>query len=91
MELKQRHLIEFLHVKGLKVHKIATELSSIYGWDACAPPSIKYWLYQIRLGRTDLQTQHVGKPPPLDDIDAEIVSVLRKFPFSSLGFPHINQ
>jgi hypothetical protein len=38
----------------------------------------------MKIGRTDLQTQHVGGRPLLDDIDAEVRSVLRKFPFSSV-------
>jgi hypothetical protein len=58
--------------------------SSASRLDACTPPRIKYWLRQIKLGRIDLQTQDIGGPPPLDDIDAEIISVLRKFPFSPL-------
>jgi hypothetical protein len=45
MKLKDRHLIEFLHVKGLKVDEIATELSNIYGRDVYSPPNIKYWRY----------------------------------------------
>jgi hypothetical protein len=44
------------HLKGLKVQEIAAELSSAYGQDAYARPSITYWLHQINLGRTDLQT-----------------------------------
>jgi uncharacterized protein (DUF2132 family) len=42
MELKQRHVIKFLHGKGFKLDEIATELSNTYGWDEYAPPGIKY-------------------------------------------------
>jgi hypothetical protein len=52
--------------------------------DAYAPPGIKYWLHQIKLGRTDLQTRPVGGRPPLDGIDAEMMPVLWKFAFSSV-------
>jgi hypothetical protein len=45
MELERRHVLKFLHVKDLKADKIASELSSTYGRDAYAPPSIKYQLY----------------------------------------------
>jgi hypothetical protein len=38
-------------------------------------------LHQIKIGRTDLQTQDVGGRPRLDPAGAEIISVLRKFPF----------
>jgi hypothetical protein len=84
MDLKQRHIITLLSMKGLKLGEIAKELSSAYGQDAYIPLSIKYWLHQIKLGRTDLRTQHPGGRPPLDDIDAEILSFLRKYPFSSV-------
>jgi hypothetical protein len=33
---------------------------------------------------TDLHTQHVGGRPPADDINAEIITVLRKFPCPSV-------
>jgi hypothetical protein len=84
MELEQRHFIKFLHVKGLKLGEIAMELSDIYSRDAHALPSIRYRLHQIKLGGANLQGQHVGRRPPLDDIDAEIISVLWKFLFSSV-------
>jgi hypothetical protein len=45
MEPERRHIIKFLHLKGLKLDDIVTELSDMYGHDAYAKPSIKYWLY----------------------------------------------
>ena len=84
MEFEQRSVIKFLHLKGLKLGDIVLELSSVYGEDAYTRPSIKYWLHQLKLGRTDLATQHVGGRPPLDDTDAEILSVLHTSPFSSV-------
>jgi hypothetical protein len=44
----------------------------------------KYWLHQVNLGRTDLRAQYAGGRPPLDDLDAEILSFLRRYPFSSV-------
>jgi hypothetical protein len=84
MYREQRHIIKFLHIKGLKLGEIAQELSGTYDPDAHTPPSIKYWLHQIMLGRTDLRTQRAGGWPPLDDIDAEMLSFLRKYPFTSV-------
>jgi hypothetical protein len=81
LELEQRHIIKFLHLKGIKLQEIAAELSSAYGQDARAWWNIKYWLHQVKLGRTDLQTQYVRERPPLDDADAEILSLIRRFPF----------
>jgi hypothetical protein len=65
-----------LRIKGLKFGEIAKELSNAYGLDACTPPSIKYQLHRILLGRTDLRTQHAGGRPLFDDIDAEMLSLL---------------
>jgi hypothetical protein len=84
MELEQQHIIKLLHLKGLKLQETATELSNAYGQDAYAKPSIKYWPSQIRLGRNDLQTRHVGGREPLDDADTEILALRSKFPFSSV-------
>jgi hypothetical protein len=77
MDLEQRDIIKFSHTKDLKLGEIAKELSTAYGPDAHTPPSIKYLLHQIKLGETDLRTQHAGGRSPLDDTDAEILSFLR--------------
>jgi hypothetical protein len=84
MDLAQRHIIKSLRIKGLRLGEIAKEFSSAYGVDAYTPPSAKYWLHQIKRGRTDLRTPHAHGRPPVDDIDAEILSLLRKYPFSSV-------
>jgi hypothetical protein len=55
MELEEHHVIKFLHVKGTKLNEIAPEPSGPYDRDVYFPPSMKYWLHQIRLGRTVLQ------------------------------------
>jgi hypothetical protein len=73
-----------LRIKGLKLGEVTQELSSASGRDASTPPSIKHLLHQINVGRTDLRTQHAGGRPPLGNIDAEILSLLRKYPCSSL-------
>jgi hypothetical protein len=84
MELERRHVIKVLHVNDLKFYENVTEFSKTYGLDAYAPPSIKCWLHQIKLGRIGFQTQDIGERPPLDDIDVEIRPVLRKFQFASV-------
>jgi hypothetical protein len=94
MDLEQHHIIKFSRFKGLKLGEIAEEPVSAYGPDAYTPPSRLYWLHQIRLGRTDLGTQHAVGRPSLGDIDADILSILGKYPFfsvrtiaGSLGIP----
>jgi hypothetical protein len=73
MDLEQCHFIKFLGMKGLKLGQIVKELSSTYGPDAYTPPSIKYWLHQIKLGRITLRTQHAGGRLPLDNTDAQFL------------------
>jgi hypothetical protein len=84
MEVEQRCIINFRHLKGLKLGDIVVEHSTLYEEDAYTRPSIKYGLHQLNLGRTDLTTQRVGGIPYLDDTDAEILSLLRISPFSSV-------
>jgi hypothetical protein len=69
---------------NLKLDSVPAELSGTYRQDADEPASIKYWLHQLKLGRIDLKTLHVRRRPPVDDIDAEIFSLLGKYPFASL-------
>jgi hypothetical protein len=84
MDREQRHIIKFLRVEDLKLGEIAPELSTGYGPDVYTPSSIKYWFHQIKLGRTNIRTQHAGGRPPVDDNDAEMLLLLRKYLFSSV-------
>jgi hypothetical protein len=84
MEVEQRCIIKFLHLKGLKLGDIVVKLSTLDGEDAYTRPSITYWLHQLKLGKADLTTQHVGGIPYLRDTDPEILSVFRISPFSSV-------
>jgi hypothetical protein len=84
MDLEQPYVIQFLDRKGLKLEPIAAELSSTYGQDADERSSIKYRMDQLKVGRTNLKTLDVGGRPALNDIDAEIFSLLRKYPFASI-------
>jgi hypothetical protein len=84
LDLEQRHIIKFMRIEGLTLGEIAKEFSSAYGPGAYPPPSIKYWRHQVKVGRTDPRRQHAGARPPFDDINAEILSLPRKYPFSSV-------
>jgi hypothetical protein len=84
MDLEQYHVIQFLDRKGLKLEPIAAELLSTYEQDAYERSSIKYWMHQLKLGRTDLKTLYVGGRPALDDINAEVFWLLRKYPLASI-------
>jgi hypothetical protein len=75
------HIIEFLRLKGLKLLGIATDFSRAYGQDTHASSSIKYCIYQNKLGRTDFQMQDVGGRSLLDHLNTEILLTLRGFPW----------
>jgi hypothetical protein len=53
--------LPLLSRKGLKLDLIAAELSGTYGQDAHKRASIKWWLHQLKLRRTDLKILHVGE------------------------------
>jgi hypothetical protein len=50
MEVEQRCIIKFLHLKGLKLGDIVVELFTLDGEDACTRSGIKYCLHQLKLG-----------------------------------------
>jgi hypothetical protein len=77
-------VIKFLHNKDLKRHSIAAERLGTDAHDAYERPNRKYCMYQLKLGRTDLITQCVGRRSALDDIDAAIHSLLRQLVFASV-------
>jgi hypothetical protein len=69
----QRRLV----LKGLRPHEIATTLFDASGVDAYVLQSTEAWLQKVKVGRIDLQTQHVGGRLPLDGIPPEMV--IRKY------------
>jgi hypothetical protein len=44
MELEERHIIRFLHLKDLTLQEIAAQLSGAYGQEGHTRMGIKYWL-----------------------------------------------
>jgi hypothetical protein len=45
---------------------------------------VKYWLYEIKLHRSDLSDRPSSSRPLLEDIDARILQVLEAEPWSSV-------
>jgi len=83
-DLEQRYVIKFLRTKGLKLPAIVQELSNTYGADAYPETDVKYWIHELKLGREDLHDQGGPGRPPLDDVDAKILALLQKEPYSSV-------
>jgi hypothetical protein len=62
-----------------------------YNDDVYVPPSIKYWLHQIKLARTNLQTQYVRGRPLLDDVDAEMVLTDKRLAFEMANLTSVDR
>jgi hypothetical protein len=61
--MEQRTVIHFFMLNGLKAGAIHTELESVYGTGALAPPTLKKWWGRFYQGRTDLFDEpRVRKP-----------------------------
>lgn len=57
MEIEQRYAIAFCYRRKMKTCQILKILSETYGDEAYRIDAIRYWLREIRLGRTDLFNQ----------------------------------
>jgi hypothetical protein len=82
MELEQYHISKFMHTTSLKLDSVTKKVSSLYRHDAYAKLSIKSWLHQLKLRSVGLKMQQPGERQPLNDADAEMLSVDKKFPCS---------
>jgi hypothetical protein len=84
MEIEQRHVVSYLHRKGMKLPAIIVELAAVYHEDAFNENRVKYWLYEIKLLRYELSDRPSSGRPLLEDIDARILQVLEAEPWSSV-------
>jgi hypothetical protein len=75
---------ELTPCKGIKLSAIVAELAAIYHEDAFDENTVKYWLPDIRLHRSDLSDRPSSSRPPREDIDARILQVLEAEPWSSV-------
>jgi hypothetical protein len=49
MEVEQRHVVNYLHHKGMKLPAIVAELAAVYHKDVFNENRAKYWLHEIKL------------------------------------------
>jgi hypothetical protein len=56
MELGQRYIIKFLHLKGFRHSEISTQRSAAYGQDVSNPARRKDGIHPFKIRRTALQT-----------------------------------
>jgi hypothetical protein len=51
-EVEQRVIIKFLRFKGMKLVYIHHELIQVFGEEVYALPRVRYWIHQLKIGRT---------------------------------------
>ena len=83
MEVEQRAVIFFLKRKGFKLSQIKQELDDVYHQDALDINTIKYWVHQFKLGRSEITNIQSPGRPVLDFIDSKILAALEMEPFHS--------
>ena len=83
MEVEQRTVIFFSKRKGFKLSQIKQELDDVYHQDALNINTIKYWVHQFKLGRSEITSIQSPGRPVLDFIDSKILAALEMEPFHS--------
>jgi hypothetical protein len=83
MEYDQRVIIRFLSNEGICTHKITTRFQVQFGEHSYKLRTGQFWVAEVRFGRQDLHDEIRTGSPPLDDIDAKILTILNKSPFES--------
>jgi transposase len=84
MEIEQKYVVSDLHRKGMKLPAILAELAAVYHEDTLDENIVKHWLHGINSHRSDLSGRPSSGRPPLEDIDARILQVLKAEPWSSV-------
>jgi transposase len=83
-EHEQRSVIKFLWKEGCLAKTIHTRLQAVYGDVAYALPSVYLWIKEFKCGREDIADQPRSGLPPIDNLDANILCVLRHSPFGTV-------
>jgi hypothetical protein len=80
-EIDQRYVIKFLDTKKFVPDRIVAELASVYEEQAYAKKAVKYWIHQVKLGKSDIEDES-KHGPPLDNVDARTLAGFSHEPFS---------
>jgi hypothetical protein len=73
MEIEQRDVVNYRHCKEMKLPAIVAELATVYHENASGQIRVKYWVYEIKLHRSDLSDRPSSGRPLLEDMDARIL------------------
>jgi hypothetical protein len=68
----------------MKRPAIIAKLAVVYHEDTFDENRVKYWLYEIKLHRCDLNDRLSSSRPPCEDIDTRILQVLEAKPWASV-------
>jgi hypothetical protein len=74
MEVEQRVIIKFRRFKFTKV----------FDEETCALPSVKYWIHQLKIGRTIMTDDRRPGRPSIDHIEALSLKQLIETPVASV-------
>jgi hypothetical protein len=83
MEYNQRVIIRFLWNDGIDANQITARLQAQFGEHVYKLRTVRFWIAEEGFGRQDLHDEIRTGTPPLDDLDAKIVTILDKSPFES--------
>jgi hypothetical protein len=83
IEYDQRVIIRFLWNERINAHKITHGLQAQFGEHAYTLRTVWFWIAEAWLDRQDLHDEIRTGRPPLDDLDAKILTILDKSPFES--------
>jgi hypothetical protein len=83
MEYDQRVIIRFLSNERIAADETTTRLRAQFAEHAYKLRTVRFWIGEVRFGRQNLHDEIRTGRLPLDDVDANILAFLNKFPFES--------
>lgn len=84
-EIEQRGIIHFYYLKGKTPLKIHQKLVDTYQCNALKQKTVEYWYHEFKCGRANIDDNPRSGRPPLDDLDAIILTTLTQYPYSSVS------
>jgi hypothetical protein len=83
MEIEQRYVIKYYFDRHRKGTQIIEKLKKHYKDNALTDPAIRYWIYQHKLGRTDLSDIPSSGRRPIEGLADQVQKEIEKDPHAS--------
>jgi hypothetical protein len=80
-EIEPRWIIKFLLKEGTDADEIQHRMKALYRDSSSAFSTIYEWMLSFSLGRMEIHGFRRSERPPINDIDDDIMFLLRSFPF----------